>query len=387
MIELAELSPFSGMKEIALVLAGFRTRTVHSSVLKPIAAKIPPYSGYGDFQKTRLFQSTLPKSSHQFVLKELVEGYVSALEGDFQKSASFLHPVAKRHSLFLSLHSCDPAERGEMLDSILSMSYLQEKERKACASDRETCEWEGIVIEMAFDRNTQDFVLGRFCRTDPFPAVLFGSSAIGGNMDRVLRELQQHEMDNNASFSVIPESQKDPEYVKEWWGNRKRIDHELSKTLLFLDSHVMEPFSFLFKPWREGAELEGIVSALEERVICDSPEVAPILSLFLHCNDKPLSLSLLHHVFQSMSFPAFSLAASAQSLLDRYNQLLPPSPLPATVVLCLSPDLQNVPFESISFLRGGHVTLSRHLCLQSIRDQSSQRVRSMNSGHFVINIS
>ena len=65
-------------------------------------------------------------------------------------------------------------------------------------------------------------------------------------MDRVLRELQQHEMDNNASFSVIPESQKDPEYVKEWWGNRKRIDHELSKTLLFLDSHVMEPFSFLF---------------------------------------------------------------------------------------------------------------------------------------------
>ena len=40
MIELAEISPFSGLKETALFLAAFRLRNASSSILAPIAEKL-----------------------------------------------------------------------------------------------------------------------------------------------------------------------------------------------------------------------------------------------------------------------------------------------------------------------------------------------------------
>ena len=118
----------------------------------------------------------------------------------------------------------------------------------------------------------------------------------------------------------------------------------------------------------------------------DDTEFGAILSLFLHCNCVPLTPDSLHHSLQSLSFPAISFPSSLSSLLSRYNHLLPPSS-PVSVLLCLSPSLQNLPFESLPLLSGDHVLISRHLCLQSIQDQARQTVLCMNTGHFVINIS
>lgn len=385
MIELAEISPFSGLKETALFLAAFRLRNATSSILAPIAEKLS-LSEETDCQKLALFRSPLPSSSLMVLLKQLLVDFTSPLSDQFQNSPLFLHPVWVRHSLFASLHDCRIAERGGVLDALLSVSYNQEKQRKACVSDVEETAWDGIVIEMAFDRNRGDLVLGRFCPEVPFPVVFFASHAIGEALAEILAEMETWEKENIESFFVLPEKKEDPYYVKNWWDNRKRIDRALGKTLLLLESQVLSPFLFLFQSWKTEPVLDQVIEELKSALKWDDPEFGAILSLFLHCNCVPLTPDSLHHSLQSLSFPEISFPSSLSSLLSRYNQLLPPSS-PTSILLCLSPSLQNLPFESLPLLSGDHVLISRHLCLQSIQDQARQTVLCMNTGHFVINIS
>ena len=397
MIELVEITPFSGLKETAVFLAAFRMKQAGSSILTPIAEKLP-LSEHLDCQKLRLFQASLPSSSLMLLLKQLLADFVLPLSNQFQNVPCFLHPVSIRDSLFTSLHSCSIAERGNVLDALLSVSYNQERQRKACIlnnqkKNRMTCvsdmkenKWDGIVIEMAFDKNRGDLVLGRFCPEVPFPIVFFASHEIGEALTEILEEMDTCEQENIKSFFVIPEKKDDPYYVKTWWDNRKRIDSALGKLLLLLESQVMSPFIFLFHSWKSQPAFDQVIEELMAAMHWDDPEFDAILSLFLHCNSVPLSLDSLHHSLQCMSFPAISFPPSLSSLLSRYNQLLPPS-FPAAILLCLSPTLQNLPFESIPQLSDDHVLISRHLCLQSIQDQVRQTMLYMNTGHFVINIS
>ena len=246
-------------------------------------------------------------------------------------------------------------------------------------------EW--IVLQMVFNEQSHSLHLARFCGNDEYPVVVRGNQQMVDEVQKYLETVSQLYRWNNESLVADEEKRKEKEYVEKWWENRKRIEKKYEEFLEEVENGLISPLLFLFHPWNHHPALKQCID-----------EIMPLfgndknIRFFLSCNRKPLTgpsffdqlecLSLNHSldtsVFQTERLTSF---------FYQYNLLISKPVLSQPVILCLSPELQNIPFESVSLLE--RFEISRDLCLDSIsrQEQLLQEYLLLSPGSYLLDIS
>ena len=377
-MELLRKTIFSGMTTfVEILLTEFYLRSGDTSLL--------PYTSEGS-SNMDVIQSL--KSTFLYVPEiqpNSLLGQLQLLLTDFfgpSSSGNFI-PLSVKRSLLLqqakSLHSL------EDLDHAMSLNYEVElhrigNDRVLPNFDRIDIQW--IIVEIAYDKNSGIFCIGRWCGQDDTPVIVFPPNEIITKLDILMEAFHSISCDNDKSFNVAEELKTNPDFVRNWWIERKRIDNEMERVIMNMDHDIFSPFSFLFKTWKRGKQFEEAIDLLLQHIQTENP----LVSTFLHCNEIPLTPESL---FSTLSLLGVSLENPISSqLLQEYNKTIYRSVDKIDLILILSPLLQNFPLESLPLFQDARCSITRHLCLQSISDSLfTQKCVCLQNGQYVLNIS
>lgn len=244
-----------------------------------------------------------------------------------------------------------------------------------------------ILVEFVFDECCDYFGIARWKAGDPNPLYLETPQSIVDTMKRLVTEFETIMDSNNSSFSFSESSKTDPEYVKQWWNRRKEVDMALGKWKQRLESKILKPFSFLFHPWYSEESFDFVVEEIVSLFVNRGwTTKINLLQWYLHCNTTIISLTELVQILDSIGIASISVSSSMElvPLLQKYSSYLSLST--SHIILMLSPSLQNLPLESV-FFHSNHISVSRHICLESVFNDLSESSFSLTSGSYIINIS
>ena len=377
-MELLRKTIFSGItKFVGILLTEFYLHSGDTSLL-PFASEVSP-----DFDVIQSLKSTFIYASEAQANSLL--GQLQVLLTDFFRpspSGNFI-PLSVKRSLLLQqarlLHSL------EDLDHAMSLNYEVEmhrigNDRILPNFDRIAIRW--IIVEVAYDKNSGVFCIGRWCGQDDAPVIIFPPNEIITKIDTLFEVFHSVSCDNDKSFNVTEELKTNPDFVRNWWIERKRIDSEMARVIMNMDRDIFSPFSFLFKTWKRGKQFEEAIDSLLQHIQTNNP----LVSTFLHCNEIPLTpeslLSTLNLLGISLENPI------SPQLLHEYNETVYHSVDKIDLILILSPLLQNFPLESLPLFQDSRYSISRHFCLQSISDSVfPQECVCLRNGQYVLNIS
>ena len=149
----------------------------------------------------------------------------------------------------------------------------------------------------------------------------------------------------------------------------------------------MRPFSFVFHPWYSNEAFDSVVEEIVSLFVSRNwTNKQDLLQWYLHCNTTLISWHEFAQILDILGIASIS-ASSAMDLaplLQKYHSHLSQSS--SHVVLMLSPSLQNLPLES-PFFHSNHISVSRHICLESVLSNLSERSVDLTSGSYIVNIS
>ena len=192
---------------------------------------------------------------------------------------------------------------------------------------------------------------------------------------------------NNESLVANEEKRKEKEYVENWWENRKRIEKKYEEFLKEVENGLISPLLFLFQPWNHHPALKQCIEEIMPFFGNDK-----IIRFFLSCNRKSLAGPSFLHQLESLSLNlSFDTSVleteKVHNFFYQYNLLVSKPSLVQPIILCLSPELQNIPFESVSLLE--RFEISRDLCLDSIsrQEQWLQDYLLLSPGSYLLDIS
>lgn len=372
---------FSGMTKIVEILIIQFSILSGDSSLRSAIPEIPPnFDFVSSLQSTILFSPKIVPNSVMSQFRSLILDYFC-----LSKEGSFVPLHVKRSAL---LREAKLRNSFDALDEAMGLNYKAEfdrmgKEKIVPNSGNVDSRW--IIVEIAFDRNSGVFCIGRTSGQDETPSIVFPPNEIVSKIGMIVESFEALIHDNDKSFFVPPESKNNPDFVKKWWEERKRIDSGMAKIVQKLYREVFAPYSFLFKQWKRGSEIDEIIREIMQCMDCS----ASIVSTFLHCNETPLTIESFESVLPLLGV-SFTHSVSPL-LLQKYNRFLLHASDKIELILVLSPSLQNLPFESMPcFSVSTHSTTSiyRHFCLQSISDCALPReCVSLRQGRYVLNIS
>ena len=298
----------------------------------------------------------------------------------------------RRHHL-LSLEEQVVREKDEVERAEIGEDRLIGKDEQAAREEVpgrweiESLPKEWILLELVFDANCDFFAIARWAATDPNPLYLETSQPIVKMIKHLVTEFETIMDANNASFSCNEASKSDPEYVKQWWKRREEIDMDLRKWQLQLESQFLRPFSFVFHPWYSNEAFDSVVEEIVSLFVSRNwTNKQDLLQWYLHCNTTLISWHEFAQILDILGIASIS-ASSAMDLaplLQKYHSHLSQSS--SHVVLMLSPSLQNLPLES-PFFHSNHISVSRHICLESVLSNLSERSVDLTSGSYIVNIS
>lgn len=372
---------FSGMTKIVEILIIQFSIFSGDSSLRSCIPEIPPnFDFVSSLQSTILFSPKIAPNSVMSQFRSLILDYFC-----LSKEGSFIPLYVKRSAL---LREAKLRNSFDALDEAMSLNYKAEfdrmgKEKIVPNSGNVDMRW--IIVEIAFDKNSGVFCIGRKSGQDETPSIVFPPNEIVSKIGMIVESFETLIHDNDKSFFVPPESKNNPDFVKKWWEERKRIDSGMAKIVQKLYREGFAPYSFLFNQWKRGSEIDEIIREIMQCMDCS----ASIVSTFLHCNETPLTIESFESILPLLGV-SFTHSVSPL-LLQKYNRFLLHGSDKIELILVLSPSLQNLPFESMPcFSVSTHSTISiyRHFCLQSISDCALPReCVSLRQGRYVLNIS
>ena len=351
-----------------------------ASLLSAVPEIPPNFDFVSALQSTLLFSPKIAPNSVISQLRELILDFFCPAEG-----GSFIPLYVKRSNLLAEARLRNSFDR---LDEAMGLNYEAEIDRmgrEKIVPNLGSVNLQWIIVEIAYDRNSGVFCIGRKSGQDDESSIVFPPEEIVVKIESILASFEALLLENDKSFYVSPESKNSPEYVKKWWDERKRIDSGMEKIVQKLYTEVFAPYSFLFKLWKRGNEMEEVIREILQCIDSSSS----IVSTFLHCNETPLTVESFASLLsllgvspkQSVSF----------SLLQKYNRFLHKHSDKIELILVLSPSLQNLPFESMpcfSVSTHSSTSIYRHFCLQSISDCALPRETiTLSPGQYVLNIS
>ena len=298
------------------------------------------------------------------------------------KEGSFIPLYVKRSELLVQAKLQNSFDA---LDEAMSLNYKAEFDRmghEKIVQNLGNVNIRWIIVEIAYDKNSGVFCIGRRSGQDETPSIVFPPNEIVSKIGNCVESFETLLHDNNESFFIPSESKNNPDFVKKWWDERKRIDSGMTKIVQKMYNEVFAPYSFLFKMWKRGNEIEEVIQEIMQCI--DS--TSSLVSTFLHCNETPLSIEFIDSLLPLLGVS--STKSVSLSLLQKYNRFLHRHSDKIDLILVLSPSLQNLPFESMSCFSSSIISIYRHFCLQSIFDCSLPReCITLRQGQYVLNIS
>ena len=364
-------------KIVEILIIQFSALSGDSS-LRSALPEIPPnFDFVSSLQSTLLFSPKIAPNSVMGQLRALILDYFC-----ISKEGSFIPLHVKRSAL---LWEAKRQNSFEVLDEAMSLNYKAEFDRmgrEKIVPNFGNVDIRWIIVEIAYDKNSGVFCIGRKSGQDETPTIVFPPSEIVSKIGVIVESFEILLHDNDESFFVPPESKNNPDFVKKWWEERKRIDSGMAKIVQKLYREVFAPYSFLFKQWKRGNEIEEIIREIMQCIDCSSP----IVSTFLHCNETPLTTESFESFLPLLGVS--SIQPVSPLLLQKYNRFLLNHGDKIDLILVLSPSLQNLPFESMPCFSVSTISIYRHFCLQSISDCALPRESvTLRQGHYVLNIS
>lgn len=332
--------------------------------------RIPVFSGNQDFVDSFPFFMCAQDDSLMKLIQRWVADFIFAFFRKSDYSPNYYHPTFLRELL------CQSVETPLQVDDILQLNYVQlallealqnktEEEIIAFSGieeNRYITHKDWIVNEIVFNANTQSLFFARFRGNDEYPVVFRASSQLVRCLEKCLKEAQELFQLNNESLTAEEGRRKEKQYIASWWEERKRVEQKMGVFLENLEQSVMKYVRFLFQPWDHSLELKQCIDRILPYFGND-----PTIRFFLHCNREQLSVASLIQQLDALCLLRSSLEPSIQSLLSEYNQLLNHHHSSTSILLCLSPELQNLPFEALP--QFDSIRITRNLCLSSISHQ------------------
>lgn len=351
---------------------------------------IPVFSG------NLVFVDTFPlfMCAQDDSLTKLIQVWISDFGFAFLRKSDYFpyyyHPIILRELL------CQSVETPLQVDDILKMNYtqlalleaLQNKTEEEIVSfsgieeNRIISHKDWIVNEIVFNSNTQSLLFARFRGNDEYPVVFRASSQLTKNLRKCLQEAQVLLQLNNESLTAEEGRRKEKQYIASWWEERKKVEQKMRVFLENFEESVMKFVRFLFQPWDHSLDLKHCIDRILSYFGND-----PNVRFFLQCNREHVSVASLIEQCEALCLSTNSLDPTLQPLLSEYNRLLNHQDSSTNIILCVSPELQNLPFEALP--QFDSIMITRNLCLCSIAHQEGLLYERLilSPGSYLLDIS